>query len=95
MPCGELRNGEGELLRKELPVTERVEARDFRSAWADEGWVPGEDDLAWAATEGGGVERVQSLPARAASSLISRIREIRIRFAGLHTFSRYCVAAQQ
>ena len=63
---GEPRNGEGEALRKELPVAARVDARDLRSAWAAEG--TGEEDRLCDIAVGGGGDGNQSLWARVASS---------------------------
>ena len=62
----EPRNGEGEALRKELPVAARVDARDLRSAWAAEG--TGEEDRLCDVAVGGGGDGDQSLWARVASS---------------------------
>jgi hypothetical protein len=67
VPRGDPRKGEAESLRKELPVAERVEARDFLSPCADEG-RPGDDDRLFTLADAEGADGVHSFPARSASN---------------------------
>jgi hypothetical protein len=64
-PCND--DGEWESLRRELPMPERADARDFRRPWEDEVGL-GEEDRLFGVDEGGEGEGVHAFPARSASS---------------------------
>lgn len=68
VPRGDPRNddGEAESLRKELPMAERVDARDFRRP--EDGVGLGDDDWLFEVDDGGGADGVHDFPATSESS---------------------------